>query len=482
MARRKRRIAALLGVVGIAALGGVALRVRAGSGPVLNSLTVPGQTAAMAIDARTGRAFVAVSHYAGGGNQNRLYVLDTRTGNFIRSVALGSSPGTPVLDEGDNRVFVTDAQDETLRVIDARTGALVRLERAGYMGSHSGQGLTVDARTHRVFLWASGLRVIDARTGAALRVMMNMGDDLAVDERAGRVFAADDTTDRMEIMDARTGTVLRTVKLGYTPRHVVTSPASRHVFVIGDTTTGMLDALSGRVLHTIPVGLWVGWSALAAIAPATYEVDGSAFVIGPGPMPGNALQGSMSVIDARTGAITRTAAVGLGNAQPQPVLDNRDGRLFVAGGSGNAGYVWTIDARSGSILHTVAIAENPTNIAVDERHGRVFITSTGARSNSPPFQSLGTGSLSVLDARSGRVLRTITAGVNPYLVTVDERTGHVFVVSGNTLAPTDPLGWLPSWLRARVPFFHQRAATPSTTPYGSAVPSSVTVKILDISR
>jgi len=47
--------------------------------------------------------------------------------------------------------------------------------------------------------------------------------------------------------------------------------------------------------------------------------------------------------------------------------------------------------------------------------------------------------VSVLDARSGRILRTVTVGLGPYAVAVDERTSRVFVANydGNTVSVLD---------------------------------------------
>ncbi|HTD77687.1 MAG TPA: YncE family protein, partial [Chloroflexota bacterium] len=54
-------------------------------------------------------------------------------------------------------------------------------------------------------------------------------------------------------------------------------------------------------------------------------------------------------------------------------------------------------------------------IAVDERRGRVFVANT--RSDS----------VSVLDAGSGALLRTVVVGAGPSAAAVDERIGKVFV-------------------------------------------------------
>jgi YVTN family beta-propeller protein len=56
-------------------------------------------------------------------------------------------------------------------------------------------------------------------------------------------------------------------------------------------------------------------------------------------------------------------------------------------------------------------------VAVDERTGAVFVANAGS------------DSVSVLDATSGAVRRTITVGTYPIAVAVGAGTGRVFVVN-----------------------------------------------------
>jgi DNA-binding beta-propeller fold protein YncE len=80
-----------------------------------------------------------------------------------------------------------------------------------------------------------------------------------------------------------------------------------------------------------------------------------------------------------------------------------------------------LDARSGRLLRTVSGGVAPVAVAFDQRINRAFVVNNGTtRSN---------GSVNVLDATSGAVLRTVTLGAYPKAVAVDARSGHVFVTS-----------------------------------------------------
>src|SRR5205823_4360999 len=182
----------------------------------------------------------------------------------------GASAAGMLVDERTDRVFVADPRDETMWVLDARSGALLRTVAIGYMPN--GLRGVVDPLTDRIFVWASGLRVLDAHSGAILRTIINVGDMLAADEQTGRVFDADDVAKRVSVLDARSGAILRTVALGQAPHQIVVSAATGHVFVLGDKALWMLDARTGRVLRTLWVGPWPAVSTIPSVTATGSEL------------------------------------------------------------------------------------------------------------------------------------------------------------------------------------------------------------------
>src|SRR5262249_30359688 len=106
---------------------------------------------------------------------------------------------------------------------------------------------------------------------------------------------------------------------------------------------------------------------------------------------------------------------------------------------------------SGTMLRRIPIGLDATALAVDARDGQLLLTRMGGTDSSGGIE--GAGSLEVLNPLSGAVLRTISIGIAPIAVVVDARAGHVVVVdSGGGRGAADPLGWLPSGVRQRLPF------------------------------
>jgi len=137
-------------------------------------------------------------------------------------------------------------------------------------------------------------------------------------------------------------------------------------------------------------------------------------------------QGSIHILDGRTGALLRTISTG----QPAwSVVDERAGRLFIAvnakadsrGRLITPGKVMVLDARSGAMVATLAGTGDNTAMLVDPERSRVFVASTG------DFNSRTPGSLFVLDASTGAVVRRTSLGHDPQGLLLDRHTGHVFV-------------------------------------------------------
>ena len=112
------------------------------------------------------------------------------------------------------------------------------------------------------------------------------------------------------------------------------------------------------------------------------------------------------------------------------------------------------------LLRTVVVGPAPVVLAVDERHSRVVVGHDDA-------------TVSMLDATSGRVVRTISLAGTPTAATVDAATGRAFVITqgaipgvappsaANGAEPFDPW-WLPgvrAWGRRWLPWLFHPAPT-----------------------
>lgn len=424
--------------------------------------------APMGLDARTHRAFFITDAAIPGqipprGVPSYLDTVDMTTGALVRSVQLGPAPFALVIDEQTARVFVADIVDGTVRMFDARNGAFLRTLSISPLAPND---LAVDAQTGRVFVASTlynAVSTLDARTGALLRTVRNAGDVLAINEQTGRVFAFiannGSATNAVAVLDARSGVLLRSVPVNEMPLQIAATTTGGIVAVATYASTLLLDGHTGRIRRTL----------ITRVPQRVVSAAGGRLLLTDYYVGLNAQH--LSLVDSRTGQMMRTPVVGVTDAN-QLAVDRQRGRVFAFSGGPNAsgsGTVWMIDARSGAVLHTEAIAGSPAAIAVDERAGRVFVAVGATDRTGAP---IGPSNVTVLDARNGHVLQTIPLAMPPTALLVDEQAGHVVVVMGGGAPQTsDTWGWIPPSLRRWLPFL------PPSHPSTHVSPS--TVRLLD---
>jgi len=139
-------------------------------------------------------------------------------------------------------------------------------------------------------------------------------------------------------------------------------------------------------------------------------------------------------------------------------IDARDHHIFVANEGpltadrampGRPGSVTMVDEGSGAVLRTVTVGQSPVALAFDAPARRVFVLTAGRIDTSVGFASVR-GSVSVLDAVTGALVRTLEVGPVPITVSgsgaapsarqalaVDATSGRVYVVAADTVLVLD---------------------------------------------
>jgi len=156
-------------------------------------------------------------------------------------------------------------------------------------------------------------------------------------------------------------------------------------------------------------------------AAAVDEQTNRVFIIG---------QAGVVALDATTGQPLPLHSGAVGGAPVAIAIDTRHGHVFTANlargrGGDPSGSVSMLDATSGRLLRVVPLPGLPSMVAVDERAGRV-VTLNGARH-----------SVSILDAVDGRLLRTVPVGDWPDSLAVDARTGRAVVTTRRAVSVLD---------------------------------------------
>jgi YVTN family beta-propeller protein len=250
------------------------------------------------VDVRRARVFVAThdQNMLGSGasmmsgsaaHSGYVTMLDAWSGRVLSAIPVGADPDAVAVDQQSGAVFVI-TEDSRVSILDVRHRTVVSTT----VLSQDLRALAVDARTHRVFVVndiEGTVSVLDARSGANLRTVAvgARPNAIAVDERRGRVYVVNNGDNSLNILDAHSGTPLQTVAVGQNPDAVAVDERKGRVYVASEGTTDaagnpvgpgnieVLDARSGQIMRRVAVG----------VAPSAVAVDertGDAFVVNAG--------------------------------------------------------------------------------------------------------------------------------------------------------------------------------------------------------
>jgi len=375
-------------------------------------------------------------------------MVSTATGAVLRTVTLPSTvsqsaSGTMVLAEREGHLFLLaraarGALPDTVSMLDTRGGRLLRTASLPAGGSAS--QIAVVARTARVFVLGLSpvspvlhVSVLDAASGRVVRTLVpprlpsalstSSGAGLAtleVDQQTGQVIVTELDSATLHALDGLTGRLLwtRPLRPGLrvsAQRPLLRSPVvdaqTGHLFVAafpsGEIST--LDARTGHVLRTVRV--IPGGVDMVAI-----QRTGRIAVF---------YGGRVSMLATVSGRLLTTRIIGRVFDYGPAVVDQRSGRIFLSNTRTRS--VVVLDGASGRMVRSVGVGQgqSPLLPLVDERADRVLVPTLG-----PIHANMaGNGSISVLNGRSGFLLRTIPTGQGVSFVRVDEQTGRALIMS-----------------------------------------------------
>jgi len=435
------------------------------------------------------------------------------TGVSAQTTPVGPWPTALALDQRTGHAFVLNSGNNTVSVIDARTGALVHTAVVGaFPGALVQSGYTraiaVNSRGGRVFIGTygrnsgGGITTLDAATGQVVgaTAVAASPSGMLVDEQANRLFVSSDAvvaTNLVSVLDATSGALLHTVTFDQGVRMVAVAANGARVVAASEAAVNLLDPRTGALLHTVGapalrghlssiavnnragrifVASWGGASDVPLNRISMLDaMSGALLASVPTLLPQDitinerlnrvyatvsaySSRGQVIVLDATSGRLIGATTVG--RAPGQVVTDGSTGHAFVV--NGQDGTVSMLDGYSGKLLTTIMLRPALTQgivdvegtlshlIAIDEQAGRVLVGNPSpyriphqpCPGSCPAPQPVvtGPGSVSVLDAATGRVLRTVTVERVPLALALDQSAGRGVVLNADAIGARSSRG------------------------------------------
>lgn len=188
-----------------------------------------------------------------------------------------------------------------------------------------------------------------------------------------------------------------------------------------------VPAVAQQVIATVPVGRGPDTEAINPSTNMIYvaNVCGNDFSV-PCNFPYS--QGTVSVINGSTNAVSATIAVGY---LPYGVAVNPlTNQIYVANQCGNdptcasTGTLSVIDGGSNSVIATVIVGSDPYAVTVNTITNRIYVVNG---CGTDPTCTTYAGSVSVIDGASDTVLATVPVGASPENPVINQTTNQIYV-------------------------------------------------------
>jgi len=458
----------------------------AATGALLRTIPAGEIFRAPLLDARRSHLFVADGDMAG--RSGSVLVVDTRTGRVLRAVTVGPYPQPLLLDDGAARLLVSTATNQTrlgrqttlgsIVILDAHTGMVAA--RIPYPGTV--QLGAFDPQRHRVIVvYDNGTGgqagrsygVIDTRAGRLLPIADSNqnGQQPVLDLQRGIAMIIDTDESTVHVVNTATGVVLHTIKVDAFPWNGATDPHSGRGYIVSqglavggaaiNSTFSVLDLQAGTVLHQTLVGENATGINLNPAGDRAYVALRT---------------GDLAVLDTGSGRLLRTVRVGE-TSDYLPAFVSHGLAYAMSFGdvtassttdASTSGMLRVLSAHDGTPLRTIPVGVNPSWPPLADATGRrLFFSSPGPPGGMNAFPS-GPGTVSVVDAATGRLLRKIPVGIGPSLIGLDPARGHLLVLNrqGDGTAPPSPGRGVPV-CSARTRWVGFDAPPPCRQPYAS---------------
>jgi YVTN family beta-propeller protein len=274
--------------------------------------------------------------------------------SVLTSIPVGS-PSAVAVNATTNRIYVTNADSNTLTVIDGATDTVSRVIDVG----SDPVSVAVDSATGEIYVACyatDNIVAIDLANQAMNAISLGFSPlSVAVDQATGKVYAVGAGSSSVAVIDETTLTV-STIQSNSILKSLAVDEATNKIYVIADTEVDALDPASG--LTSI---LYSGAAPVAvAVNPDTdkiYAVD----------------RGNDSV--AAINEFGNISAVAAGTDPAAVAVDPATDMIYVADNGSND--VTVIDGET-DIPTSIGVGAHPVSVAVNPATDMIYVADNGS--------------------------------------------------------------------------------------------------------
>jgi len=380
----------------------------------LGRVPVGGDPRGMAVDAKTGRIYVANSW------TNDVSVIEGGSLRLLATVPVGLRPLDVAIDD-KGQAYVVNADSENVAILDAEAGRLrtvVPLALLPY-------GMVADPNTGRLYVACASTNSVFVLEKQRVIAEVPVGlhpTEVALSADCAQLFVLNHVSGDLSVISTHDHRVVRTTAIGQLPQGLAVVPEAGQLYA----SDVVLDANSQRVLRQTE--LLTMYRSL--VKPIQIEVDaktGRAYMVAFNGIPGSNGGFIIYVVDLESGELIPGEVGGLSTTEM--VLDPEGRRIFSTAGRFGRFQLIVNDALDFRQITVVDLPQYPAALAYNPRTYHLFICLTPLPNQVDELVP----TLWVLDSRGFGFVAQLplpgTSGevLDPYDLAVDAQRGYIYV-------------------------------------------------------
>ncbi len=227
----------------------------------------------LTVDASTGRLFVS--------HGTVVQVMDVKSGKTLATIADQKGVHGIALAPEFNKGFITNGKDSSVRVFDLKTYA--SLARIKVTGANP-DAVLYDPFSKKVFVYngrTANATVINASDNTiAATILLDGKPEFSVSDGNGNVYVNIEDKSEISRINSTTLKVEQTwpIKPGEEPSGLALDNVTHRLFSVTDKLMVILDAQTGKVIATLPIGERVDGAAFDPEMKRAYSSNGDGTV------------------------------------------------------------------------------------------------------------------------------------------------------------------------------------------------------------
>ena len=322
------------------------------------------------------------------------------------TVPTGSNPLAEAVNPVTNKIYIPNANDGTVTVIDGATNLTSTIS----VGNPGGwpDAIAINAATNRIYVaswYQSIVSVIDGAKNSVIATIPVGQNPMAViaNPVTNKIYVLNHSDQTVTVIDGATNATSGPIQVGSDPQEMAVNLSTNKIYVTNYVSNNItvIDGNSGTFQTNIAVTTGTGPASLA-VNPVTNKIYVGVFVTGPNVM----------VIDGVTNNVVATVPL---DAPWQLAVNTLTNEIYVANAGNNS--VAVINGATSTITTSIGAGSSPQSVAVNEQSNKIYVA------------NLLSNTVTVIDGASNTQVATLNAGTKPWVIGVNPATDKIYAVN-----------------------------------------------------